>query len=66
MKPVSGGCPAHKASCLCVHVDGHEGPHLCNCKGSWNEDGSIVTFPLGSTDPFEALAAFMGWEDDDE
>lgn len=43
--PVSGGCPATKSACLCLHEQGHEGPHVCNCGGSWGDDGTVYRMP---------------------
>ena len=28
-------CSATEAKCHCNHSDGHEGPHVCDCTGSW-------------------------------
>jgi hypothetical protein len=66
VRAVSGGCPASLAACLCRMGEGHPGPHRCTCDGSWNEDGSIVSFPLGDTDPLVAMARLMGIDLDEE
>jgi hypothetical protein len=64
--PVSGGCPSAKARCLCIHAEGHDGPHACNCGGSWDANGNVITFPLGIIDPIEAMMTFMGFDEDDD
>jgi len=38
-------CPAILASCQCKFEAGHEGPHVCECKGSWEDNGNILAFP---------------------
>ena len=38
-------CESTKAECLCNRPHGHEGPHECNCAGSWDDDGEVLAFP---------------------
>lgn len=39
-------CPAEIANCVCTLPDRHDGPHVCDCEGSWafvNGDPHQVT-----------------------
>ena len=38
-------CPAILSRCECDKPIGHEGPHECQCGGSWGDDGEIYQFP---------------------
>ena len=44
------GCNAPAYSCVCIHSEGHDGPHLCSCSGSWlghegEEDFEVIAWP---------------------
>lgn len=38
-------CDDVKSSCVCGLASGHDGPHECDCGGSWDVDGSVVRWP---------------------
>lgn len=38
-------CAAPFYSCVCKLASQHKGPHLCDCEGSWDDDGDIVEYP---------------------
>ena len=38
-------CGDTKFRCICTKEPDHEGPHLCDCYGSWDHDGDVITFP---------------------
>lgn len=61
-----GTCPGALERCVCRHEEGHDGPHVCSCGGSWNEDGSVVLLPTGTTNPLEAMARILGIRDDED
>lgn len=44
------GCPAIKSACMCSLPEGHDGPHVCDCKGSWGDRGEIYAWPTGDED----------------
>lgn len=41
-------CDGWIASCFCVLPDGHDGPHECDCGGSWlvTDDGDFEIHAL--------------------
>lgn len=49
-------CGLVEASCRCILIRGHEGPHECQCEGSWDfdDDGEfiLVSLPNPETSPF--------------
>ena len=44
-------CGVAESACVCVEDAGHDGPHVCDCLGSWeyDADGEFrpLTFPGG-------------------
>lgn len=38
-------CDATLASCECRLDEGHDGPHVCTCEGSWDDNGEIFAWP---------------------
>lgn len=38
-------CTATEASCICNLRFEHQGPHICECEGSWGDDGEIHAMP---------------------
>lgn len=43
-------CGAREAACICELAPGHNGPHVCSCKGSWgivNGEWTCSTMPHG-------------------
>lgn len=38
-------CAAWMASCECSLDVRHEGPHICECEGSWDDKGNIKAWP---------------------
>lgn len=51
-------CSSRLASCVCSLPDEHEGPHVCECKGSWADDGSIQAWPEEYVGPPEGRIGF--------
>jgi hypothetical protein len=51
-----------KYSCNCDLDDDHEGPHVCDCEGSWDDDGWVYAWPgVFALDPdFPSLPYFEG------
>ena len=42
--------------CTCAMQKGHTGPHICNCEGSWKDDGVILAFPkMVESGPYAGL-----------
>lgn len=50
-------CGDRLSYCECAVASGHDGPHLCYCRGSWTEEREIVSFPEG-LDLSGAIAKF--------
>lgn len=38
-------CAAPFYSCFCKLASQHDGSHLCDCEGSWDDKGDIVEYP---------------------
>lgn len=38
-------CGGRKSRCLCYLSPQHEGPHICQCEGSWDDAGIIYSYP---------------------
>lgn len=38
-------CAATKASCICMLPATHEGAHVCECEGSWDDEGNVLAYP---------------------
>ena len=38
-------CAGKRARCICSLPAGHEGPHVCACEGSWDDDGWVYSWP---------------------
>lgn len=38
-------CHANKDLCNCIRDKDHTGPHVCDCGGSYDNDGKIYSFP---------------------
>jgi hypothetical protein len=38
-------CASQKDSCVCKLSFAHDGNHICECEGSWDEEGNVVAFP---------------------
>lgn len=49
-------CGLVQASCRCIRNQGHEGPHECECQGSWDFDADgqfvVVALPNPAMSPF--------------
>ena len=41
----AGYCDEANVWCRCAKSEGHDNNHICECEGSWDQDGNIVTYP---------------------
>ena len=53
-------CGDVEAKCFCNLGPKHDGPHSCECGGSWErpdgpESFKAITFPTGAANPLTAL-----------
>lgn len=38
-------CGKTKQRCVCLLAEDHFGPHVCECEGSWDDEGVIHAWP---------------------
>lgn len=38
-------CGSRRGACICPLDEGHNGPHVCDCKGSWDDEGWVYAWP---------------------
>lgn len=38
-------CQGTKARCRCNRSIDHDGPHICDCRGSWGDNGEVYAWP---------------------
>jgi hypothetical protein len=48
-------CQAPFYNCFCTEQVGHADIHKCDCGGSWDHDGKVMSFPIIGTGPFIAI-----------
>ncbi len=57
-------CGCIEAQCICSLPHGHDGPHVCGCKGSWHfdDDGEFIAdvWPE-EMGPLEAIGSYLGF-----
>lgn len=55
-------CGHQFSACACASPPDHDGPHVCECLGSWTTAGEILAYPEGLTEA-EARAKASGMID---
>lgn len=69
LDPTAGGCGVVVYACPCNQGAGHDGPHTCDCGGSWTgtseADFAPITYP-GGRSLGGSIAAMLGFPDDEE